>query len=118
MQPSDLTRQVRTRIHVCGCGCWVWTGATSHDGYGRFKHKGKVTVTHRYVYDKAFGDLDDDLTIDHLCDRHRTCCNPEHLEQITKTVNSERANQRRFHDAPPDTTNCTPIRPTNGEGES
>ena len=99
---SELTRCVRTKILddecrcVPGCDCWVWEGALDDHGYARFKLRGKTLLVHRYVYQHYFGDLDPDLTIDHLCDRHRNCVNPAHFEQVTLSENSIRANARRW----------------------
>jgi hypothetical protein len=110
MSPDDLTRTVRTNITVCDCGCWVWTGSLDSSGYAKFKLRGRTTVTHRYVWDMANPDrpLDGyDDTIDHLCDRHRACMNPDHMEPVTRSVNSTRANSRRWHDPSPDRSTCS-----------
>jgi hypothetical protein len=107
--PTALTRTVRTKITVCGCGCWVWTGSTDTSGYAKFKLRGKTVVLHRYVWE-FFTDLTldgYDSTIDHLCDRHRACLNPDHMEVVTRSINSTRANDRRWHDADPDRSLCT-----------
>lgn len=103
---SDLTRTIRTKTVLCGCGCWVWTGATDRYGYASSKIKGRTVITHRYVFERAHQPLGD-LTVDHLCDRHRLCLNPAHMEAVTRAENSVRANQRRWHDLPPDRSACT-----------
>lgn len=102
---DDLTRTVRTNIHICGCGCWVWTGSVDTHGYAKVKMRNRTIVCHRYVYEHYLGELGD-LTVDHLCDRHRNCLNPAHFEAVPLSENSIRANQRRFHDAPPDRSMC------------
>lgn len=107
MTPDDLTRTVRTRVHVCGCGCWVWQGSTDRYGYAGFKLRGKRVLVHRYTFEFAHGPLDDDMTIDHLCDRHRACVNPAHMEAVSRSENSVRANRRRWHEADPDRSACT-----------
>ena len=106
--PNDLTRTIRTHIHICGCGCWVWAGSCDSSGYAKAKMKGKTVALHRYVFEHFLGPLDE-LTLDHTCDRHRNCLNPEHFEAVTRTENSVRANVRRFHGPKPDRTACTPI---------
>ncbi len=105
MDIADLTRTVRTKIHPCTCGCWVWTGSLDTQGYAQVKMHGRLTLVHRYVYAKAFGDLDPELTIDHLCDRHRGCVNPAHFEQVSRSENSVRANKRRWYPTS-DTSGC------------
>ena len=95
--PSDLTRTVRTKIHMCSCGCWVWTGSVDTSGYAKMKMRQRMIQVHRYVYTVLVGPIPDDLTVDHTCDRHRNCLNPEHFELVTRSENSRRANDRRWH---------------------
>jgi len=119
--PDVLTRTVRTNITVCACTCWVWTGSCDTHGYSKAKIKGKTVVLHRYVWeffhDRPLGGYDD--TIDHLCNRHRACLNPDHMEVVTRSINSSRANDRRWHEASPDRSACTvgetSIPPRNGD---
>lgn len=89
-----LTRDFRTKVTVCVCGCWVF-GRTDRYGYGQFKFRGRNLIAHRFAYDRLVGEIGDDMTLDHICDRHRNCVNPEHLEQVSRSENSRRANQRR-----------------------
>ena len=111
-QISDLTRTVRVLTKQCGCGCWVWVGSTDSSGYAKVKMRNRTLMTHRYVFEKFIGPLGD-MTVDHLCDRHRLCLNPRHFEAVTRTENSVRANHRRWHGGEVDTSECTLTR----EGE-
>jgi hypothetical protein len=82
-------------------GCWEWQGAADPDGYGAIRWKGKKRNTHKVMYEYLVGEIpnhDDGrpYDLDHLC-RNRICCNPEHLEPVTRTVNTRRgdAGKRR-----------------------
>lgn len=67
--------------------CWEWMGSIDGKGYGRF-HIGnhKYAKAHRYALSLT-QDLHPQLVVDHIC-RNRSCVNPNHLRQVTKTVNS------------------------------
>lgn len=99
---SRLTRTVRTKLERCpdeGCECVLWTGALDSSGYASFKMKSVVRIAHRYAYEKLVGpivlDDEDDATIDHLCEGHRNCMNVNHMEVVSRSENSIRANIRK-----------------------
>lgn len=75
-------------------GCWLWIGGTrGEDRYGESygayglgrEYNYRNIAPHRVTY-ALVEELVDGLVIDHLC-RTRTCCNPQHLEQVTHRVN-------------------------------
>lgn len=67
-------------------GCWLWLGATGK-GYGRYSIPGKTSVlAHRISFEAANGPAPTGLDLDHLC-RQRSCCNPQHLEPVTRRTN-------------------------------
>ena len=75
-------------------GCWNWP-VTDRNGYGRFlitnaaKLIRKMTYTHIVSYETYVGPVPEGLELDHLC-RNRACCNPEHLEPVTRRENVHR----------------------------
>lgn len=69
--------------------CWVWIGTLTSKGYGRFHIHSKRYRAHRWSYERFVGPLEEGMTIDHLCKR-KSCVNPEHLEQVTNSVNIQR----------------------------
>lgn len=102
MNISDLTRTVRTKTQLCpdeGCGCWLWRGSLDSSGYASVKMHGKVVIVHRYVYEKLIGPIilegDPDPTIDHLNCCSRACINPAHMQIVSRSENSRRANETR-----------------------
>ena len=74
-------------------GCLVWTGPKDRNGYGKARVPGirNPQYTHRLAYELARGPIPEGLEIDHLC-RNRSCCNPDHLEAVTRAENVRRAN--------------------------
>jgi len=82
-------------------GCWLWTGATTQ-GYGHIHWRGASHRVHRVVYELLVGPIVDGTELDHLC-RVRRCCNPGHLEAVTRRVNNARGlsptaqNRRKTH---------------------
>lgn len=69
--------------------CWVWENYKDPNGYGKFTFDGRVNFAHRYSK-SLLERLDPELQIDHLC-RNPACVNPDHLEQVTGSVNCHRA---------------------------
>ena len=71
-------------------GCWIWSGAVHKSGYGNIRWKGKSTVAHRVIYELTKGEIPLELVIDHLCNV-KLCVNPDHLEAVTYSLNTQRA---------------------------
>lgn len=74
-------------------GCWLWVKTLNINGYGVYsdpRPKMHYVSAHRRSYELFIGDLDSNLTIDHLCSVRR-CINPDHLEQVTARENLMRS---------------------------
>lgn len=71
-------------------GCWIYTGSIIHNGYGTIgvPHRQRRLV-HRIAYESLVGPIPEGLDLDHLC-RVRSCCNPLHLEPVTRKENARR----------------------------
>jgi hypothetical protein len=67
-------------------GCWVYTGYISPNGYGQVVRRPRKYQAHRYTYEQVVGPIPEGLDLDHLC-RNRACCNPDHLEPVTRREN-------------------------------
>lgn len=87
--PERVVERLKERISVDENGCWNWTGALQK-GYGRitWSASGRKVFrsSHRTMYQALVGAIPDELDLDHLC-RNRACCNPEHLEPVTRQTN-------------------------------
>lgn len=92
---EPLRDRIARRSTVDGeSGCWNWDGAKNSAGYGRItlptgKAGGETKYAHRVAYEVFVGPVPEGLKIDHLC-RNTSCCNPDHLEPVTQTVNLAR----------------------------
>jgi hypothetical protein len=67
--------------------CIVWVGAKTKTGYGIFRCMKINYRAHRVAYFLHYGNISNDLVLDHIC-RNRACCNPLHLREVTQTVNA------------------------------
>lgn len=68
-------------------GCWNWHGCISREGYGRFSYtNNRSGYAHRFAYQIFREEIPRKMELDHLC-RNRRCCNPDHLEIVTKRTN-------------------------------
>lgn len=70
--------------------CWQWTGPTNKNGYPFIWYLGEYHRVHRFSYWLFLGNLIDGMQIDHKCN-NKLCANPDHLEQVTPKVNTNRA---------------------------
>jgi len=66
--------------------CWLWTRSTNGKGYGQIQKGSQKFLVHRATFERLVGPVPDGLELDHLC-RVRLCCNPEHLEPVTRKEN-------------------------------
>lgn len=66
--------------------CWNWIKGKTSCGYGALYINKKQISSHRLSYFLYKGKIPKRLEIDHLC-RNRACCNPNHLEAVTRRIN-------------------------------
>lgn len=94
---DQLPANMRSKIAIELCPvagldgfCWGWQNCLNSKGYGCVGVNGKSQLTHRVAYTLLVGPIPAGLEVDHLC-TNRRCCNPSHLEPVTRKVNAERA---------------------------
>ena len=86
----------RHSVQIPFSGCWIWTGADDNLGYGRIGMQGQARLAHRISYQYFVGDIPKGLELDHLC-RVTSCINPNHLEPVTRKVNTDRGRCAETH---------------------
>lgn len=74
-------------------GCWLWSGAISNRSYGSIFYEGRMQKAHRVTWTLRNGPIPEGLELDHLC-RTRSCCNPDHLEPVTREENLRRGEHK------------------------
>lgn len=67
--------------------CWIWTGTTDTPGYGQVRLQGRLQLVHRLAWKYRNGPISDGLSVCHIDDHNRLCCNPEHLYLGTHAEN-------------------------------
>lgn len=94
MRPGEIIfytiPYLRSRCRSDENECWEWQGALERQGYGYLgPNQTGTRLVHRAMYILTFGMISKELEIDHLC-RNKRCCNPDHLELVTKSENQRR----------------------------
>ncbi len=74
-------------------GCWIWAGDWTVHGYGVHKVDKRNVPAYRWVYQALRGPVEGGLHLDHLC-MVKCCCNPDHLEPVTKEENFRRKREK------------------------
>jgi hypothetical protein len=112
--PSRVQSKIQIEPHT---GCWLWMGCTDSSGYGHVgwgkRRDGKMAMraAHKLVYELLTGRaIREGLQSDHLC-RTRCCCNPGHIEPVTKLENFRRG----LHNQNTAKTHCLRGHPLSGE---
>ena len=79
-----LREQGRGKVEVEWEGCCVWTGGLNEKGYGMVRTDCRTKRrAHRVIWEKYKGKIVAGMVLHHKC-RNRRCCNPEHLEMVTR----------------------------------
>lgn len=85
--------------------CWNWTASLNEKGYGHFRFNGKTSKAHRVSYILTYGNILDNLVIDHLC-KNTKCVNPDHLEPVTQGENVKRGLSGKINNPQTTKTHC------------
>lgn len=75
-----------SKINIDSNNCWNWLGYKKKTGYGEMWAGKRSCLVHRLSYSIFKGKLDEFMVLDHIC-KNRSCCNPEHLREVTRKEN-------------------------------
>lgn len=84
--------RVMARVTETEMGCWEFSGSLNAAGYGvvgRGRRGEGNALSHRVTYEFFVANVPEGLDLDHLC-RNRACCNPWHVEPVTRIENVSR----------------------------
>jgi hypothetical protein len=72
------------KVEVDWEGCWGWMGGLNEKGYGMVRSEGRTKRrVHRVMWERYRGKIPMGMVLHHRC-QNRRCCNPEHLEMLTR----------------------------------
>jgi hypothetical protein len=94
LSESDIFRFWQKVNRKTKTECWEWLGAKNHEGYGRFKVKGKILSPHRISLSLATSTISTNEYACHRCD-NPSCCNPNHLFFATQSQNMKDCQKKR-----------------------
>lgn len=97
--PDNLPDYIKSKIEVCDDrGCWRFNGDPSSNGYQRLYYSGSRFMAHIFMWEWITGKKaphrSENKTFDHLCEV-RDCCNPNHLQLVSHSINCKRKFNRR-----------------------
>lgn len=76
--------------------CWPWLLTLKPSGYARIVIRGKRYRVHRLAYELSVGPIPEGHELHHVCEvKH--CCNPAHLEVMTKEAHSRMHHIHRWN---------------------
>lgn len=78
---------VKSNCDVNANGCWLWLGSLDKCGYARVNRRTGFIRAHRLALHLSGEAVISGLVVDHACG-NRSCCNPEHLRQVTTGENT------------------------------
>lgn len=98
---DEVTSRLMEKVDKCGkqidgmTQCWISSGTPSSGGYGQIRVSGVSLQTHRLSWwlHNGMPEMARNEYIGHKCD-NPTCCNPDHLENITAAKNIKDAYER------------------------
>src|ERR1700675_3291189 len=98
MSRNRARARIWSRVVLCppdrlDTGCWEYTGRLNKQGYHRVRYQGTTLQLHVLMYELLIAPVGPGLEVHHRCE-NRGCCNPDHLETVTREEHQERHPRR------------------------
>lgn len=87
MRKHTIDSVIKQVTYEPNTGCWLWSGALNSSGYGSVTFQGKTWRVHRLIHTYIVGEPIVAFELHHIC-AQKSCCNPSHLEKLTKAQHS------------------------------
>lgn len=98
--PIAAALRAASRFVEDEAGCFVSTYSLSSSGYAQVgwripgqPQRNNMTTAHRAAWSSANGQIEDGMTVDHLC-KNRRCVRVDHLRLISNFENARRTSGR------------------------
>jgi hypothetical protein len=93
---ADLAR-LAACLDEDAAGCWVWLGGLNRPGgYGRIWWHGGYHLVHVLMWSLTGHRVRRGCEMHHRC-HNRRCCNPDHLQPVTRRVHRRLTHTERRH---------------------
>lgn len=93
---ARVPERVWRYIHPCPMsGCWLAFGSDNGLGYQKIWIGGIRQYAHRALFEFAHGLTLGERELDHRC-RTPSCCNPDHLEIVSRSENCRRGRMGQY----------------------
>ena len=88
---EEVLGRILEHVTFSESGCWESRSVPNSYGYSRLMVDGRYRYVHRLMYMICVGPIPKGQVPDHVICENPPCCNPAHLELVTKAENSRRA---------------------------
>lgn len=86
LNPQEIFDLIKSQCTIMDNDCWIFNGSLYTNGYGRICVNYRRFSTHIFMWEFINGKkIKIDLHHLDICHGNKRCCNPAHLENITRS---------------------------------